>query len=543
MRLTSALLFVLSACILSVVGYVLLVASPRYSIYVLVGDDAGYYFAVARNFCLGHGLTFDRLHETNGFNPLLTALLIGTYKSFVPGLSLLGCYRAGILLTLLANLASLTLMLRLVGGFMDPQVFAGSVRRLVFASTATFFIGFITLKSNYGMDAPLVLLVGLTYLLRVRRRGLVAPGVGAALIDGALLGLLFLARVDSLPLLVTAFALMIVLALRDRTVWGGIVGRSLVTMALVMPYLMWSERHFGTWLPVSARLKSRFPDIDVPASMHVMLHSSLNPADLGSFVLAFAVALGTAAWFLRGLRQRRPADTLADPQLAAIALVTFFLLMRFSYMAMFSRLDVQGSYAILAHPYNVVMAMVLTSAWARRNPNANALGRRRIAQLACGLLLLVSAMLVTGKCRVLLHHWGAIEAGGRGDELALARAIHEKTRPGDVIYGGAFGLVGFFADRAWINGDGVANNYAYQDVLENDGLEGYLAENRVTHAVYLLTPGMVSADGRVPLLMRSELNGRVNHYSVADTATVLVWRSNRNRGATVCLARYSGDKR
>ncbi len=543
MRIASTLLFVLSALILCAVGYVLLVADPRFSIYVLVGDDAGYYFAIARNFCLGYGPSFDRLHETNGFNPLLTALLIGTFKLFVHDLSLVGCYRAGILLTFLANLGSLALLLRLVSGFMDPQVFVGGVRRLAFAATAIFFTGFIALKSNYGMDATLVIPVGLAYLDRVRRHGLVPGGRGAALADGSLLGLLFLARVDSLPFLAAAFALMAVLALRNRALWGPIVGRGLVILAFVAPYLVWSARHFGSWLPVSARLKSQFPAFDIPASMDIVLHSSLNPADQASFALAFAIALSTAVWFFRALRRHHPADLLADPQLAVIALLTAYLLMRFTYMAMFSRLDVQGSYGILAHAYNLIMAIVLAGVFAKRRTSGDTLGRRGIAQLACCLIVFVSAVLMVGKVRVLIRNWGTTEAGGRGDELALSRAIHAKTQPDDVIYGGAFGLVGFFADRAWINGDGVANSYEYQRVLERGDIEHYLAENHVTHLVFLRMPGMPPAGGQIPMEVRSEINGRVNRYSVADTATVLEWRSHRNRGSTVCLACYSAPTR
>ncbi len=537
MRLTSTLLFVVCAGMFAAISYALLLVHPRYSIYVLVGDDAGYYFAIARNFCLGHGLSFDRLHETNGFNPLLTALLIGVYKLFVPDLSLLGCYRAGIMVTLIANVLSVGLMLRLVGGFLDPQVFAGNLRRLAFAATTTFFTGFIALKSNYGMDAPLVLLVGLAYLDRVRRHGLIARGALPALFDGLLLALLFLARIDSLPFLVAAFALMAVKALLDVRLVAGIAARAATVVAVVTPYLVWSEAHFGSWLPVSARLKSQFPVLDLGASMSTVLNSSLNPADLASFALAFAIATATAVWFLRGLRHEHPARTLADPQLAVVAVATLYILMRVTYMALFSRLDVQGSYLILAHAYNLFMVMFLAGTWARRG-EIPGLSARRIAQLACCVLLLISAVLGAGKARTLMRVWGSTEIGGGGDEFAFSRAIHALTRPADVIYGGAFGLVGFFADRAWINGDGVANTYEYQHALEQGEIKTYLARSRVTHVVFQSMREMIPRDGQLPMMLRSHLNGRMNYYSVADTATVLAWKSQRNGGSTVCLARY-----
>ena len=538
MRSISTLLFILSACLLGIVSYALLVADPRFSAYVLVGDDAGYYFAIARNFLLGHGLSFDRLHETNGFNPLLTALLIGAFRLFVHDLSVIGCYRVGIMVTLLANLGSLFLLVRLVGGLLDEQVFTGALRRLAIATATLFFAGFIALKSNYGMDAPLVFLIGLAYLDRVRQHGLVSRGAGAALVDGALLALLFLARVDSLPFLVAAFALMAVLALRDRSLWVPIVARGIMSVAIAAPYLLWSASHFGAWLPVSARLKSRFPVLDLPASMDVVLHSSLNPADLGSFALAFVVALATAIWFFSALRRRPAAELLADNRLAVLAVLAAYLLMRLTYMAMFSRLDVQGSYVILAHAFNLLMASWVAGGLAKRAGAAGTAERARIGQLVCALLMLVTLVLVVGKSRAIQRTWGNTESGGSGDEMALGQAIHANTTASDVIYGGAYGLVGFFADRAWINGDGVANTPQYQRVLENGELEAYLAENRVTHLVFLRPTGAPMSQGQ-RLKVRSELNGRVNYYSVADSASVLDWYSLRNGGCTVSLARYS----
>ncbi|MDX1746747.1 MAG: hypothetical protein R3324_12475 [Halobacteriales archaeon] len=80
--------------------------------------------------------------------------------------------------------------------------------------------------------------------------------------------------------------------------------------------------------------------------------------------------------------------------------------------------------------------------------------------------------------------------------MALAHWIREHTAHDAVLYGGGFGLVGFFADRAWINADGVVNTANYQQVLESGDLVGYLARNRVDFAVQFRDP-VESAPGRV----------------------------------------------
>jgi len=537
-RLATILLLLLAGGVLAALTLVLFAADPRYSIYTLVGDDAGYYLAIARNFCLGHGLSFDRLHETNGFNPLLTVLLIAADRVLVHDLSLVGCYRAGILVTWLANLGSLAVLVRLLSRFLDPEVLSGELRRLAIAAAVAFFAGFVALKSNYGMDAPLVLLLGLLYLERVQRRGLLAPGIRAGALDGALLALLFLARVDTLPFLVAAFALMALRAPRERAPLAPLIVRAATCAVLVAPYLIWSERRFGTWLPVSARLKSSFPALDPATSLRTVLHSSLNPADLAFFALAFAIAVVAGLRMLRAWRARPVAEALGDGPTVVVTLLTFYLLMRFAYMALFSRMDVQGSYVILAHVYNLLMALSLAGVLARRSGGASARAGGRVVALVCAAIALTSAVLIAGKARSLAATWRVVTPGGAGDELALARAIHDRTGEGDVIYGGAFGLIGFFADRPWINGDGVANTYAYQRVLETGGLPGYLAANRVTHIVFERAGR--PAPGLAPrtLAVRSVVNGHVNPYAVDAGEPLVAQWSARGHGITVCLARY-----
>jgi hypothetical protein len=538
LRLATVLLLLAAAGILGALTVLLFVADPRYSIYTMVGDDAGYYLAIARNFCLGHGLSFDRLHETNGFNPLLTALLIVADRLFVRDLSLVGCYRAGILVTWLANMGSLGLLVRLVNRFLDPAVFAGELRRLAIAASVAFFVGFVALKSNYGMDAPLVMVLGLLYLERVQRGGLLAPGLRAGAADGALLALMFLARVDTLPFLVAAFALMALRAPRERAPLASLVVRASTCAALVAPYLLWSTRHFGTWMPVSARLKSSFPALDPAASLRTVLHSSLNPADLAFFALALGIALFTGLRVLRDGRSRNPAEALGDGRTVVVTLLTLYLLMRFAFMGLFSRMDVQGSYVILAHVYNLLMALTLAGALAERSGAHGPRTAARVVALACLGLALTTVVLLAGKGRSLAATWRSETPGGGGDEFALARAIHERTGAGDVIYGGAFGLIGFFADRPWINGDGVANTYDYQRVLEGGSLPDYLAANRVTHIVFERGGRQASGAGPRMLTVRSVVNGRVNPYAMDGGESLVAQWSPRGGGITVCLARY-----
>ena len=60
--------------------------------------------ALSRNAVLGYGYSFDRLHPTNGFNPLTTWILIPAYQLLPRTLPLLACYRIGVLVGFMAEI-------------------------------------------------------------------------------------------------------------------------------------------------------------------------------------------------------------------------------------------------------------------------------------------------------------------------------------------------------------------------------------------------------------------------------------------------------
>ncbi len=516
----AALVQALALALLVAIAWVLLVAPPRWSALLLVGDDAGYYFAIARNACLGYGPSFDRVHATNGFNPLFTLLLIGFDAALAPRSGLLDCYRAGLLASLIALLA-------------------GDRRVLALAGVLAFYVFFIVPKKQVGMDAALVLGLGTFTLDRVLRGGLLAPGGRAALADGLLLGLLVLARVDNLPLLVAAFGLMGLMVLTRAAPARALLLRLFWVALVVAPYVLWSTRVFGTWMPVSARIKSSFPHVDPAASLAAIRHTSVNAVDLASFLIAYA-----ASWIVLGIGLRRLAGPaplarlgalLREPRSVLLALLALTLVMRFTYMLGFSRVDVQGGYVMLAHVFNLLVFFEAIALVARRAP-ARA---PRLAAAAALLLIAGSFGLFAGKAAGMAR---ALHGPGLDDEWTLGREIHDATGPQDVLYGGAFGLTGFFADRAWINGDGVANSYDYQRAFAGDRLAAWLKASGVTHVVWAtadrdLPPGPVRLD------VEGVLAGRINSIVVDPRAIVLEGRLARGvthgrGGSRVYVARW-----
>jgi hypothetical protein len=523
-RTLRSVLIAFTASILVAVGIALATAHPRFCLGTLVGDDAGYYLAIARNYCLGHGFSFDRLRPTNGFNPLMPLLLIPLDRALAPGYDLVSCFRIGALVTWGALALGWWPLHRLAGRVFDAHGFPADARGLAVAAVGFFYAGFVGLKGYYGMDAFLVLLLGLVYLERVSRHGLLARGRLAALGEGALLGAIVLARVDSLPFTAAAFAGMLFASRARPGALAAIAGRLAACVAVVAPYLAWNRIGFGEWLPISARLKTSFPQFDPARSLDIVLRSSLNPVDK----LALFVALAASAGWLvvAATRMRRPP--IEEPGARqAMGVCALYLVARIVWLLLFSRLDVQGSYFVLAHPFVALSALVL----------AHRLGGARAASAAAAGVALLTLCLAGAKLAAIGPQVRAIAAGS-GDEWALGRRLHDAVSDGDVLYGGALGLIGFAADRPWINGDGVANDRAYQDTIRAGRLAALLEHEGVTHLVVTVSPPR--PPGREPLVLRvaSTLYG-VSDSLIANPEDIVRRDAlRRNGGSELWLVRW-----
>ena len=520
-RPLSRMLHMATLTLLALVGMALALSHPRFQFGTLVGDDAGYYLAIARNFCLGHGFSFDRVHPTNGFNPLMPMLLIPLDRMLAPGYDLVGCFRIATLLSWLVLVAGLRPLQQLCARAFESMGMPESPRDLAVAATAFMYTGFIALKGYYGMDAFLVLTAGLFYLARVSEHGMLRAGARAALTDGVLLGLAVLARVDSLPLAAAAFAVMALRARGEPAAWRRILARAIPFTLLVASYLAWNRLGFGDWLPISARLKSAFPRLDIAASLDVVLHSSLNRIDQIAVLLAFALALTWLAFSMR--HALRPATAARD----AMLVYALYLAGRLGWMLAFSRFDVQGSYFLLAHPF--VTIVLLAGAY-------RVLGARGVTTVAAAIVVL-SAGLAVGKLATVLPQVRAI-AAHESDEWAIARRFHDAVSDHDVLYGDAMGLIGYASDRPWINGDGVANERAYQDAIRDHALADYLGRAGVTHVVMSCSPSAPLPSAPFAFAVPSRLHAASDTLTLNPGAIVLRERLRRGGDTELWMFRW-----
>src|SRR5262249_55138624 len=195
--------------------------------------------------------------------------------------------------------------------------------------------------------------------------------------------------------------------------------------------------------------------------------------------------------------------------------------------------DVQGSYAILAWVYLVLLGIVANARMAARA------GRHAAVAVVLPAFLLggASLLLFAGKLHTLR---GRIErrAAGALDEFQIGQQIGAHTAPGDVLFGGSFGLAGYFSDRAWINGDGVANTRAYQDAIRDGSLRDHVAKRGVNHLVFTTGEEEQIEPGTLRIAYHGVLANRDATLLARVSDTVVRLPSLRSRSEIV-LVRWS----
>ncbi|HYM81474.1 MAG TPA: hypothetical protein VEY91_08685, partial [Candidatus Limnocylindria bacterium] len=144
------------------------------------------------------------------------------------------------------------------------------------------------------------------------------------------------------------------------------------------------------------------------------------------------------------------------------------------------------------------------------------------------------------KLQVTSDRWRRMAAGEAVDDATLGREIRAATGPNDVLYGGAFGIAGLFADRAWINGDGVINTLEYQEALRDRHLREYLDQRKVTHVVFVLPAPVDSTAGPIEVRVRSGLFEAFDVIEVDPSDVILERPTVRGLGQVVLAHRSAG---
>ncbi len=419
-------------------------AWPRFA------DDAYYYLVIARNAVAGHGFTMDQISPTNGFHPLWMWVLL-------PVVAIAGADIGVLLLVVQAFCIGL---FALAGGML-----CGLVRAQIGLAPA-YAVGLLLLFPRVenptlsGLESALVLLLVVLLIAELLRSGAlwsVQPRVGDAR-TGALVGLLLLARLDSVFIAASLAAYVLVHGLvQGEGTLGTRLARTLrkelalfwPTLALVVPYLVSNQLSFGRLMPISGALKTSFPVAGwTPRHMNV--------EHLGLLVLA---AVGTGVEFARG-RGR-------DPLVRLMALFAVGMAVHALYTVVYMR------WAVMAwHFITFVPAGAIALAWLTRDLAARLSRTTVVAALAVLSLLDVGALAISLSNLARTFTGAGREAGGW---------VATNLPPNALLAMKDSGIFSFFAQRRVMNLDGLANSFEYAQSVCDGRLEEFLASRGVEY--------------------------------------------------------------
>lgn len=458
-------LVVAVAIVLALVLRVLYVLrAPIDSVIYRITDDAYYYFNVARNIVLEHGVTFDQMNYTNGFHPLWMLCLIPSY--LFTGADPDGSLRA--VSCLLAAIAALSF-------FVAYRVAAERLGR----ASAVFGLCVMVnpfLLNHYlnGLETGLMILLIFLTIWACSRYHLLELGASLRrdILLGTLLALTFLARLDAAFFVIALFATILITGVLARDTQGALsnaLRKCLVaggTFSLIAaPYFLWNMLTYQHLMPISAEIKSTFPELSLHPGHALGVHGIF-------YVLCLTATLGMVLWGLSspGSACARELFGGGGPlRFPSIILVLWIgCALHFLNIVLFMRGVYWWHFAIHV-PLIVFFACLLFAQIESR------LGGRRDWVIAA----LVATVAMSGGLHALdrryrgVHHQPWYEAALWASHFTPDDAVFAMTDAG--------GLVGYFSERRTVNLDGVINSYAYQRALRDGKLRRFLEDCAVTH--------------------------------------------------------------
>ncbi|MBM4353064.1 MAG: hypothetical protein FJ109_04595 [Deltaproteobacteria bacterium] len=477
--------------------------------YTFVVDDAYYYLQIARNVDVRGLVSFDGIHETNGFHPLWLCMLVVLHRAVPAGDAEF------------VTAAQLAALLLAAGGIVWLRLLLSPL-----AGSAARVMGLLVLFNPWalsrfwlsGMESAVAVLILLAFLEGWRRL-CDSRDFGLLLRTSLLGGLACLARFD---LVLLVFPALILLAWRwmlDVGLPGSggkapgragpasaprrlieiaspseaatvetngerarserpsravavrrLLGGALACSIPVGAWLVWNLARFGTVSTVSSHVKTAvYPMslVDRFDNLCLVLPSLKFLVDVSVLRVLSPLALAAVAWAAWRLgRSVAPgAARSAYRFLAVIACI--------HYLAV--RGGVAESYSWYYLIETLLAAHVAAMAVQRLTglvPRANGLARAVVAAAA-----VISGLLVRDLVRgePVLFVSRAIQSEGR----TAAEWIREHTPPDAVVASWDAGILGYFAHRPVINLDGLANDWEYVGVMKNRAWNDYLERSGV----------------------------------------------------------------
>ena len=422
-------------------------------------DDAAYFFKIAENAAIGKGISFDGLHETNGFQPLWLLILIPIYKMY-DGPPEMMC-RVILSLQLFMNAVSAAIVYHTLS-----KVYAKSVCLI----SGTFFIFLVSLKAVNGMESSiLILLASIVFAYGLKTNLLFNHRDRATFLFGILVGLVALSRLDmvfgAVAILLVATEAYIANGERRKCIMRESILGSFGFLLVTVPYLAFNVYKFGHIVPVSGQLKSDFTAIKFTSAILPALHPE--------HYVAIILALGYLGY--HGFESARNDFARERTYLRKCLLVmSVTLLLCLLYSAFVMKWAIFEYHFIFYSFFACAVIAEFLTIFLSLMPTSTSFVHRSRYVFAMLIFIAGSIVLYRFQHRPLDRVWEVAS-------YTAATWVRDNVGRGEVLAMKDCGDFGYFSQRSVINLDGVVNNFDFQDTLRNRRLNEYFSKYRVRY--------------------------------------------------------------
>jgi hypothetical protein len=429
-------------------------AAPIERVLTLIPDDASYFFEIADNVSSGEGFTFDRIGETNGYQPLWLYLLIPLYRLVhaAPG-------------TMVRIIALIQILLSATAGLVLYQLLKRTCSALAALIGGAFFIAFVLAPVVNGMESTLLVLLLVLLVSRAVRSGFPDRcSNGESFRIGLLLGLVVLARLDTAFLCISTALLLLLGATgkgAGRRRLAALVMTTLGASLVIVPYLFYNAVRFGSPMPISGILKSSFPAVRIDRNM------IFEPGSVG----LFGLLLGTMHLALFSARPRGRGGNGLDGAIAALSAAA---LLHWAHTVLFMRWAV--------FPWHFASYRVLAALALPRFVDRIPARVPRPVRLAA-ISLLIAAILAAGIDRYVRRYSIKPRDSWTTASYEAALWARENTRADAIFAMKDAGHFGYFSGRSVVSLDGIVGDTALQEVLRSGRLGAWLEREGVSYLV------------------------------------------------------------
>ena len=420
-------------------------------------DDSYFYLVIARNIIQGFGSTFNRLMPTNGYHPLwmLFCLPSGWVSGEHPFLALRGI----VMLQEGMFLLSAWLFVRLCRSLGLTQWPYGLM------VIGVFFLGLRVFASEAHLNG----LMTLTALRHIHQTRLTRSAWNAW-VAGLLLGLLFLARLDTLFLcaLLALYALMPFRGRKGLVVQGVSLGFGFCILAL--PYLIHNRVVYGHWVPISGFIKSTFPSL------------AMNPDSLGATGMVLTAILGGILVVFAVSREKT--------RLMPLAILSAGALLQNGYVFLFTNHHTVWPWYQVTAFIALALAVVHVVGWGfGKYPRIAGIDSRSVVALSALVLFLAGGV---GRS------WIRVQYGSTFTSVSRLRFLKESPRwqiatglwlkqrlpaGAGVLMCDWPGTIAYFSGLKILATDGLTTNFDYCGRLSEKGLKEMIKEYDIRYWV------------------------------------------------------------